>query len=231
LVPFVVTGMWFYVMIAGVSYSAQATARAAQAEAAASRAQLDALRGQLNPHFLFNALHTVIQLIPRQPEQAQAAAEELAAMLRIVVEEDRDVITVAQEMAFVERYLSIERLRFGDRLMLRVNLSEAALAGTLPSFAIQTLVENAIHHGVSPRVDPTTVTITGDMASEVLRLSVGDDGEGPSASMTEARGTGLARLKDRLAVLYGGDSRLEIVSGPASRGFIATLTVRQPADG
>lgn len=230
LVPFIVTGVWFYVMIAGVSYTAQATARAAHAEAAAARSQLEALRAQLNPHFLFNALHTVIQLIPRHPERAEAAAEELAAMLRVTVEEDRDVVTVAQEMAFVERYLNIERLRFGDRLRVHINVTAAALDATLPSFAVQTLVENAIHHGASPRVEPTTLTIHGEMHEDLLRLRVIDDGVGASAALTQAGGTGLARLQGRLDALYGKDGWLEIMGGSGESGFRATLFVRQRAN-
>lgn len=225
--PFIVTGIWFYVMIAGVSYTAQATERAARAEAEAARSQLAALRSQLNPHFLFNALHTVVQLIPREPRQAAYAAEELAAVLRVTVEEDRDIVTVAEEMAFVKRYLGIERLRFGERLGVRIDVSEAALEATVPSFAVQTLIENAVQHGVSPRVEPTEVVITGEIFDDMLQVRVVDDGAGVAAGGFETGGTGLRRLRDRLSALYGKDASLEIVTGGASSGFAATLFVRQ----
>jgi sensor histidine kinase YesM len=101
--PSFVLGIWLYVMVAGVSYATQATERAARAEASAARSQLTALRGQLNPHFLFNALHTVVQLIPRDPRQAAHAAEQIAGLLRTTLEEDRDIVTLAEERGFVER--------------------------------------------------------------------------------------------------------------------------------
>src|SRR6476646_2204944 len=113
--PYIITGVWIYVMIAGVSYAAQATERASRAEAVAAQSQLAALRSQLNPHFLFNALHTVVQLIPREPRVAAQAAEQLAGLLRTTIEEDRDTVSVSEEVSFVERYLDIERIRFGDR--------------------------------------------------------------------------------------------------------------------
>ena len=124
--PFFVLGIWLYVMIAGVSYSQEATERVARAEAAAARAQLAALRSQLHPHFIFNALHTVVQLIPREPARAAEAAELVAELLRTVVEEDRDIIALAEEWRFVERYLEIERIRFGERLDVDVRISPTA---------------------------------------------------------------------------------------------------------
>ena len=97
---FIAVGVWLYVMIAGVSYTLQSNARTARAETTAAQAQLAALRSQLNPHFLFNALHTVVQLIPRQPEVASQAAEQVAGLLRTTLEEDRDVITLRTRARF-----------------------------------------------------------------------------------------------------------------------------------
>jgi LytS/YehU family sensor histidine kinase len=225
--PFVVTGVWFYVMIAGVSYTAQATERAARAEAAAALSQLAAIRSQLNPHFLFNALHTVMQLIPREPRRAAQAAEELAVVLRTSVEEDRDLVTVAEELAFVEKYLELERLRFGDRLRVVVDVGDAARRAIVPSFAVQTLVENAVRHGASPRVEPTDLTITGGIAGATLQLSVHDNGAGATAEAVETKGTGLKRLRERLAALYGKHARLDVASSKGAAGFTAILLIPQ----
>jgi hypothetical protein len=101
--PFLILGVWIYVMIAGVTYATRATERAARAEAAAARAQLAALRAQLNPHFLFNALHAVVQLIPREPARASKAAEQVASLLRTTLEEDRDLVSLGEELEFVRR--------------------------------------------------------------------------------------------------------------------------------
>src|SRR5262249_28322886 len=113
---FLITGIWLYVVVSSSAYATLAAQRAAQLEAHAARLQLDALRTQLHPHFLFNALHTVVQLIPLDPRAAAGAAEQLAGALRIALEEQRDVIPLAEEWAFVQRYLAIERIRFGERL-------------------------------------------------------------------------------------------------------------------
>ncbi len=221
-------GVWLYVMIAGVTYASEAAERAARAETLAARAQLAALRAQLHPHFLFNALHSVVQLIPLAPDRAAEAATQLGALLRITVEEDRDLVTVAEERAFVERYLELERMRFGDRLRVRLEVSPEADAALMPSFALLTLVENAVRHGAEPRVEPTEVHVRGVAEDGVVRLTVHDDGAGATTAQLERPdATGLRRLRDRLRALYGSAARLELAS--AEDGFTATLTLPRQA--
>lgn len=229
--PFLVLGVWLYVMVAGVTYAAQAAERAAHIEAVAARSQLAALRAQLHPHFLFNALHTVVQLIPREPRRAAHAAEQLATLLRTTIEENRDMVSLAEEWAFVERYVNIERIRFGDRLQVHVDMTDAARAALVPSFALQTLVENAVRHGAAPQVEPTTVTVQGRAARGTLTVTVHDTGAGAAAvTIGPNGGTGLARLRERLLALYGGRARLDAGSAPGG-GFLATLVIPHAADG
>ncbi|HXV87312.1 MAG TPA: histidine kinase [Gemmatimonadales bacterium] len=223
-VGYLVLGMWLYVMVAGVSYATSATERAARAEAIAARSQLAALRSQLNPHFLFNALHTVVHLIPREPRRAAQAAEQVAGLLRATLGEDRDLVSVAEEWVFVERYLDIERIRFGDRLQVQADIAQEARNAVMPSFALQTLVENAVRHGVAPRVEPTRVLVSARVEQAMLRLTVADTGAGTQTA-TQNGGTGLQRLRDRLSVLYGTRARLDLTSGPA--GFSARLDIPQ----
>jgi signal transduction histidine kinase len=223
LAPFVILGVWLYVMVAGVSYATQATQRAALAEAMSARSQLAALRSQLQPHFLFNALHTVVQLIPQQPRDAAAAAEQIAALLRITLEDDRDLITLGEELEFVDRYLVLERLRFGERLRVQVTVARDARAVVVPSFALQTLVENAVRHGAMPNVDATEILISAAAEDRRLILTVRDTGVGGAGS-PDGEGTGLRRLGQRLAVLYGDAAHLSVGLN-ADRGFTASLTV------
>jgi signal transduction histidine kinase len=224
--PYLVLGVWIYVMVAGVSYAARATERAARAEAIAARSQLAALRAQLDPHFLFNALHTVVQLIPREPKLAAQAAERLAGLLRTSIEEDRDLVPLASEWSFVERYLDIERIRFGDRLRVHVEIPPAAQGALVPSFALQSLVENAVRHGAAPRVEPTDLTVTAAAIDGRLTLRVADSGAGATPAQVEGGGTGLRRLRERLDALYGSRGRLEVVTAPGA-GFTATLVLPQ----
>jgi hypothetical protein len=225
---FIVMGMLIYCMIAGVSYATVAAERVAVAETAAARAQLSALRAQLNPHFLFNALHTVVQLIPRDPARAARAAEEVAGLLRTTIEENRDVVTLDEELAFARRYLGVERMRFGERLIVEEAVSDEALDAEVPVFAVQTLIENAVRHGAAPSVEPTTVSIIAEASNGRLTITVRDNGAGASANAPQSTGTGLRRLRERLAAIYGGRARLE-AQPLASGGFVASHTL--PLDG
>ena len=119
---------------------AQAEADVARAEAVATSTQLAALRAQLHPHFLFNALHTVVQLIPVEPAKAAEAAEMVAGLLRTSIGEERDEVPLDDEWRFVSRYLAIEQIRFGDRLRIRSEIPPDVLDEHVPSFALQTLV-------------------------------------------------------------------------------------------
>jgi hypothetical protein len=226
--PFLVTGVWLYTVVASSAYATLEAQRAAQLEAHAARMQLAALRSQLHPHFLFNALHTVVQLIPLDPRAAAGAAEQLAGALRCALEERRDVIPLDDEWAFVQRYLAIERIRFGERLQLRCAIDEEALDAQLPTFALQTLVENALQHGAAPRVQATRVTIAAALRDTNLEVRVSDDGAGADPAQVGAHGTGLQRLRERLRWLYGDDARLDLAGQPDA-GFSATLVVPQTA--
>lgn len=226
--PFFILGIWLYVMVASVSYATQATARAARAEAAAVEAELGALRSQLNPHFLFNTLHTVVQLIPADPALAAKAAEQLAALLRVTLERDRDLVRLADELAFVERYLAIEQIRFGDRLAVRFEVPDGVRDLEIPSFAVQTLIENAVRHGAAPKVAPTTIWLRARREGVHLVIEVADDGAGagvnlPRVAGVDSAGTGLKRLADRLQARYRSGASL--VAGPSAEGYRATIRV------
>jgi hypothetical protein len=226
---FLLTGIWLYIVVAGVAYANLAAQRTAVIEAHTARMQLDTLRSQLHPHFLFNALHTVVQLIPTDPRAATRAAEQLADVLRTAIEEQRDLVSVAEEWAFVERYLAIERIRFGDRLTANVEIEELAREAMLPSFSLQTLVENAVRHGAAPRIEATHLHVSATLVDRALSIRVADNGVGGDIAQVErSTGTGLRRLRERMRWLYGDRARLDL-SSARTGGFIATLVVPQAA--
>ncbi len=218
-------GCFLYALLAGIFYAFEGAARAARAEATSARTQLAALRAQLHPHFLFNALHAVVQLIPVEPARAVEAAELVADLLRTTLEEQRDEVTLAEEWSFVSRYLAVERIRFGDRLLISDDIPESLLEERVPAFAMQTLVENAVRHGAAPSVTATEITIAASGSKSELRLSVRNSSSDATGRTAESgTGTGLARLHERLRVLYGSAARLECRSD-GSGGFEAILIV------
>lgn len=227
IASFLVLGVWLYVMIAGVAYTIQSAERAAHAESNAARAQLAALRGQLNPHFLFNALHAVVQLIPSRPKEASVAAERVAELLRVTIEEDRDAVTLGEELDFVERYLGIERIRFAERLRVHISVPEPVRSAVVPSFALQTLVENAVRHGAGPNIEPTDIGISAALSGRILEIEVSDNGSGATPSqLEESDGTGLRRLRERLSALYGGAATLRVSAGDRG-GVRAVMRIPQ----
>jgi signal transduction histidine kinase len=220
-------GSWLYVLVTGVSYAVRAQRRvrievAATAEARllASRAQLNALRAQVNPHFLFNALHSVGALMSLDAARAEEAIERLGDLLRYSLGSEHEVL-LSEEWRFTEDYLAFERLRLGDRLGVRTDADPAALAAIVPPLIFQPLVENAVRHGIADRPAGGHIAISARATNGWLRLRVADDGSGPPE--THAGGVGLASVRQRLAAAYGDRARLEIEH--AGAGFAVTMTL------
>ena len=188
------------------------------------------LCAQLHPHFLFNALHTVVQLIPVDPDRAAEAAELVASLLRRTLEDDRDEVSLDDEWTFVSRYLEVEHIRFGDRLRVRADIEPRLLDERVPSFALQTLVENAVRHGAANRRAPTDIVVTAALVDSKLRLSVGNTGDLlPSRQEENGVGTGLSRLRRRLEFMYGDAAQLEC-EAREDGGFDAVLVVPRRKD-
>jgi hypothetical protein len=213
-------GTWLYLAIAGVSYGRRAEfsrragerARAA-AEILARDAQLAALNAQLQPHFLFNALHTVSSLVHVDPDGADRALEELGRLLRYALRQSNEDVTLRQEWEFTREYLAFEALRLGDRLRLTTDVKESALDAAVPPFILQPLVENAVRHGVagSPSGGDIAVRIARD--DGVVTLWVANTIV-THASATGMAGTGLQRLRERLALKYpSGGTHVEVATG------------------
>lgn len=228
------TGCIMYGLVAGLSYTIRlqelvhARERSANRLAAlAARARLKALRGQLRPHFLFNALHSVRALITIDPKTAELAVEQLGEVLRYVLAgyDKRDVVRLGDEWAFTRTYLDIERLRFEERLSVTSEFADGVEACLLPTFALQTLVENAVRHAVAPRPEGGTINIRCRQEAETLVVSVRSSGA-ESLSEKRGRGRGLPLLKRRMRELYGTHAAVA-VSTDATGGVTAELRVPQ----
>jgi signal transduction histidine kinase len=172
-----------------------------------SQARLNALRMQLDPHFLFNALNTISSQVERDPSLARDMIEHLGDLLRLSLESrDRQEVPLAEEMAFLEHYLAIQKMRFGDHLRIETEIAPEVKYALVPSVFVQPLVENAIRHGVSRLGSGGTVTVSARRDGDVLDLRVLDDGVGLPAgwSLENSGGVGLSVTRERVAALYPG---------------------------
>ncbi len=201
---------------------------AAELRASLNEARLHALRAQLHPHFLFNALNTVsMQVRQGLNDQAVGMLSELGDLLRHLLRgPDAHEAPLREELEFTRRYLEIERVRFGERLRVSVEVARDAGDVLVPSLVLQPLVENAVRHGVSRRAGPGRIDIRARRDGERLRLEVRDDGAGLPAgwSLDAHAGIGLRNTRDRLARLYGGGAALEVRAAPG-RGVVASLSL------
>ena len=201
---------------------------AAKAEALRAEAELAALRAQLNPHFLFNTLHSLLALVRHDPDHAEEALEQFGDLLRYTLRIQQDTVdevALAEEWAFVENYLELERLRLGERLRLEAEIEPAALDYQVPVFSIQPLVENAIGHAVAPRAAGGTVRISARVVGEELHVEVADDGPGADLDeVARGNGVGLRIVRQRLQALSRGRARFDVETGNG-RGFTVRLAV------
>jgi signal transduction histidine kinase len=196
-------------------------------EELAVSAQLAALRAQINPHFLFNSLNSIAQLIHSDPSKAEACVERLGEIYRYLLHRAHsDFAPLADELRVVEAYLEIERARFGENLEVESRIDERARALLLPSLILQPLVENAVKHGISPKLGGGRVTIEARLDDGDLRLAVSDTGVGVTergGSVFE-RGVGLRNVRERLIHLYGDDYAPQLRSDP-HRGTTVSLRI------
>jgi signal transduction histidine kinase len=226
-----------YVLVAGIFHSVRLNAarqRQAltiqQTHALLIASELNALRSKLNPHFLFNTLHSIIALTRRNPDAAEAALFQFSDMLRYVLDTEKtgnDRVTLDDELRFVRDYLELESLRLGARLHVDWELDAAAGRCSLPALSLQPLVENSIKHAFNPHSRPGRLLIrTGiDERSGALMLTVGDDGPGADPDAVRAStGLGIRTVDRRLRLEYGAGGGLAIATRPGA-GFTVTMSI------
>jgi two-component sensor histidine kinase len=189
----------------------QKAAELARAQQLGAEARLHALAARIHPHFLFNTLNSISALVATDPARAEAMLARFAGLLRFILDADRRLVPLEQELAIVRDYLEIEQTRFGDRLRWTVDAAPDLPSCEVPPLAVQTLVENSIKHAIAPRRGggEIRVAVRRDAGSDALALGVWDDGPGFDAAQL-APGHGLDNLRQRLAALYGGAGRLDI---------------------
>ena len=200
-----------------------------QAHALLVTTELNALRNKLNPHFLFNTLHSIIALTRKDPDAAETALFQFSDMLRYVLDAEKngDRVTLEDELNFVRDYLELESLRLGPRLNIAWELDENAARHSLPALSLQPLVENSIKHAFNPHRRPGRLLIRTrvDAASGKLAMTVGDDGPGADpATLRGSNGLGLRTVERRLKLEYGPAGALDIETAPGA-GFVVTMSI------
>ena len=238
------TGFWTYLLVStlalqmfvylaivaaahGVGYYQRSRERE-QLEARLAETRLQLLTMQLQPHFLFNTLNTIAELVHDDPDAADYMITGLSDLLRRALDLGAaQEIPLDAELDLLTRYLDIQKARFGARLQVQCTVDERARGAAVPVLLLQPIVENAIRHGLARRVDAGRIDIEVRRASDRLAITVTDDGPGPgdgSLESGERIGVGLGNTRARLDALYGADHRLKLAS-VAGRGARVSLDI------
>lgn len=236
-----VTYLFLYVLLAGFLMWTESIARVQESRAVAAReamlraqAEAAAVRARFNPHFVFNTLHSLLLLVRAEPETAERAIEDVAALIRYasrLEREELDQVALGEEMGFARRYLALEELRLADRLQVAWEVDEGLEGTRVPAFSLQTLLENAVKHGISPRPAGGTVRVSALRTGDTVVLAVEDDGDGAGPATVEGSGgRGLRLLRERVRMLYGDEGAAEWRTRPEG-GFRAEIRVPAGSSG
>ncbi len=214
----------------------QAEVKAAQATEAAeseslkrqvAEARMAALQAQVEPHFLFNTLASIDHLIETDPPRASVMQKNLITYLRATLHKMREsTTTLGREADLITAYLEILKVRMEERLSVKVDIPAGLRSAAFPPMMLQSVVENAIKHGLEPSSEPATISVGAEVHDGMLRVSVADTGVGfiPDNRTTSGTGLGLTNIRERLELLYGPAGRLEIAAN-VPRGTLVTLTL------
>jgi two-component system LytT family sensor kinase len=190
-----------------------------------TEARLQALLHQLKPHFLFNTLNGIASLMHTDVDAADRMLVRLSELLRITMSHTgAPQTTLREEVAFLERYLDIEKIRFRNRLDVVIAIDEGAIDAQVPSLILQPMVENAMRHGVEPHAKMGRIELRGTVKDGNLVLTVADNGAGISEEGLKREGIGVANTRARLVELYGDRQKFELVNGPEG-GLCVRITI------
>ena len=210
--------------------------RANELSLQASRTELKALRAQINPHFLFNALNVIAGLIHKDPMRADATVEQLAEVFRYTLRgSQKEWAKLSAELEFVQAYLDVEQARFGDRLQVRIDTQPGVGGVSIPTMVVQTLVENAVKHGIASVTGQASIEVVARREGDQLVIEVADNGRGlsdvgrePQAGRPKGTGYGLKNIRERLSGYFGEEASLSLAEDDA-RGM-TVASVRLPLD-
>lgn len=205
--------------------SARIEHRLAEQEKLLMAARIQALANQINPHFLFNTLTSITSLIRSQPETARMLIVKLSGLLRRLMRSQEHFVTLREEMAAMDEYLDIERIRFGPNLTVEKSIEDGVLDAIVPSMILQPLVENSIKHGLARKVGVGRISIRAAQRAGHAVIEIEDNGVGIPADRldtTTEHGIGLSNVNERLRVIYGANCRLRLrsVAGEGTRVLI-----------
>jgi two-component system, LytTR family, sensor kinase len=177
-----------------------------------TRAQLGALKMQLQPHFLFNTLNAIMGMVRTgEVQQAERALSRFSDLLRAVLDDmDAQEVTLERELTFLRLYLSIEQMRFSDRLVVRIEADPDVLDAAVPHMGLQPIAENAVRHGISCHVAGGSIDVRASRVGSRLHVTVRDTGGGARAGSQAGRGLGLSNLRARLKQLHGAEGELRM---------------------
>jgi len=187
--------------------------KASQLEAQLAKAELHALKSQLQPHFLFNTLNSISALQLTDPEGANRMTARLGDFLRLTLDASGLIeVPLRRELEFLESYLEIERIRFQDRLTIRMSIDPEVLDAPVPNLILQPIVENALRHGIGSKIGPGCIDISAVRTNDAVNIEVRDDGAGLKNGGRER--VGIVNTRARLQQLYGNRQRFEIINTP-----------------
>jgi two-component system LytT family sensor kinase len=206
--------------------------RTAELEAGLAQARLQALQMQLNPHFLFNTLHSISSLMHKDVEAADRMISRFGDLLRLALENtDAHEVPLREELDFLKSYLEIEQTRFGDRLSVQMDIAPEALEACVPNLVLQPLVENAIQHGIEPHARPGHIELYARREAENLLLQVRDNGNGITNPARSREGVGVSNTRARLQQLYGNAHRFEFSNGKEGGLLVSVVIPFRTANG
>lgn len=198
--------------------------RAIELEKRLAQAKLQALQMQLNPHFLFNSLHSISALMHKNVDAADRMISRLSELLRAALDNtEMQEVSLRDELSFLQRYLEIEQIRFGNRLRVEIDAAPETLSARVPNLILQPLVENAIRHGIEPHARPGRIQLLARCKADELTLEVHDNGSGLT-SQSPVDGVGLSNTRARLQTLYGDAHILEFLTPPEG-GLLVRLVI------